>query len=95
MPSNGTSAIFQKLVRKKPLEQNLLPALCWTSIIPNCILKLISIPIGKRSFHPSSKKLLLTENGDHDRKPQKDTMRKEKECLQFQQLITLPMGVCP
>lgn len=79
MPGNGSPAIFQKVVRKWPLKKNLLPALCWTSIIPNYILKLISIPIGKCSFHPSSKKLLLTENGDHDRKPQKDTMQRSAD----------------
>lgn len=75
----GILAIFQKLVRKWPLEKNLLPALCWTSIIPNYILQRISIPKGKGSFHPSSKKLLLTKNGDHDRKPQKDTMQRSAD----------------
>lgn len=75
----GTLAIFQKLVRKWPLDKNLLPALCWTSTIPNYILQPISIPIGKGSFHPSSKKLLFTENGDHDRKPQKDTMQRSAD----------------
>lgn len=75
----GTLAIFQKLVRKWPLDKNLLPALCWTSTIPNYILQPISIPIGKGSFHPSSKKLLFTENRDHDRKPQKDTMQRSAD----------------
>lgn len=45
------------------LENNPLPAHCWTSIIPYHILNLILVPTDKSSYCLSSKKSLFTAYG--------------------------------
>lgn len=52
-------ASYQGLLGPWILEENLLPPLCYTSIIPNHILKVTFISTDKYSSHPSAKKLSL------------------------------------
>jgi hypothetical protein len=63
-------------MRSWTLEKNLLPPLCWGSIILYYTLNLILLPIGKSNCYSSSKKPLFTENGDHHRKPQLNTRQR-------------------
>lgn len=65
MPGTENLGSTQGPVRSWTLTKSLLlPSLCWTSVLPSCILKLTLIPTGKCSYHPSSKKALLTATGD-------------------------------
>lgn len=65
MPGTENLGSIQGPVRPWTLVKNLLlPSFCWTSVLPSCILKLILIPTDKCSYHPSSKKALLTATGD-------------------------------
>lgn len=65
MPGTENLASMEGLVRSWTLAKNLLPpSLCWTSVLPSCILKLILIPTEKRSYHPSSKKPLFKASGN-------------------------------